>query len=98
MLLRKIFTCTTALLLLSSGGAWGQDAKPAEAPKCSAIPPKSFPAAPAAGVSKQGRLSACVPAKECKDSDDTTKAALAGSFCMMNNYAACHGGTCDKAT
>lgn len=98
MLLRNTFTCTAALLLLVGGVAWGQDAKPTEAPKCSAVPVKNFPAVPPAAAAKQGRVAGCVPAKACKETDDVTKTALGTSFCAMNNYTSCYGATCDKST
>lgn len=97
MLLRKTFTCTAALLLLTSG-AWAQDAKPTEAPKCSAIPAKNFPPAPPAATTKQGRVAGCVAAQACKETNEATIAALGTSFCAMNNYASCIGASCDKPT
>ncbi len=100
--MRKFILAGAALWLVVATAAVGEEAKPAESPaekpKCSAIASKKFPAAPAAASSKLGRVAACVPAKECTDSSDKGKAALAASFCATNNYELCSGGSCDQAT
>lgn len=101
MLLRKIFACTTAVLLLSSAAASAADAPAATAApaqKCPAIAPKNYPATAPAAAAKQGRFAGCVKAGSCKDSSSDTLAALGKSFCMMNNYQTCFTGTVDKPT
>jgi hypothetical protein len=98
MMLRKVLVPMAALLLALSAPARSEDAKPAAPPKCSEIPPKSFPASPPAAAAKQGRVAACLPAKTCVATEQKAIGALANSFCGMNNFAACSAGTCDKPT
>lgn len=89
---------TAVLLSATAGVAWSQDAKPTEPPKCSALPPKSFPASPPTAAVKQGRFAACMPAKDCKETEDKAKNALASAFCAMNHLEACRLASCDKPT
>lgn len=96
-MLRK-FLATLVLLVVPAAVAWSQDAKPTEPPKCSALPPKSFPASPPAAAVKQGRFAACLPSKDCKDGEEKAKNALASGFCAMNHLEACRQATCDKPT
>ena len=53
-MLRK-FLVVVSLSLVWAATAWAQEAQPTAPPKCSAVPPKNFPAAPPAAQMKLGR-------------------------------------------
>jgi hypothetical protein len=97
MKLSVILACA-ALGIFAAAAAPAQEATPTVPQKCSAIAPRNFPSAPPAAATKQGRFAACMPAKQCAATEDKAKTALGTSFCAMNNFDACRGGTCDKAT
>ena len=96
-MLRK-FLVVVSLSLVWAATARAQEAQPTAPPKCSAVPPKNFPAAPPAAQMKLGRVASCVPAKECNETSDKAKAGLGTSFCATNHFDACRLATCDKPT